>query len=190
MENINVVINEANMEANELKQLIEFVDKNVGIEKREKIFIKSKSLNERAKKNPDLKKYIDKCLYDDHNRQVADAKSRRDEKELQALSNKAMKFAGYVDSESEVNEFFKSFVDRTFLDREMNKLYKAKEQNNQEKIYEVYKRIYEMASSETNKPFYVENEFAKGFVQVHIDEYRKMKIELPEQTREEEQYAI
>ena len=141
--------------------------------------------------NSHIKRYIDKCFYDDHNRQVAEAKAKRDEKELQFLSNRAMRFAGYIGDETEVNEYLKSFVDRTFLDREINKLYKAKERNNQEEVYEIYKRIYDMSSSETNKPFYVENEYAKGFVQIHIDEYKRMEICLPEEKFiEDEQYAI
>ena len=80
-------------------------------------------------------------------------------------------------------------MDRTLIDRELSKLYKAVDSNDLDTVDEVYRRIYQMSSYGENQPFGVVNECAQGFVDSRIDRYIQKGIHVPEQ-KIDQRYAI
>lgn len=139
------------------------------------------------KYNPYVRDYLDKLIYDEHNKKVKEAKQTKDDARLQILSDEAMEKAGYTGS-SQVNKYFKSFVDRTLINKEFNKLYKAENQNNREIIDAIYKRIYQMSSYSDKRPYGVVNEYAQNFVDNRIEEFEERGIHISKDSIE--QYAI
>ena len=192
MEKRNVVLNEEKLK--EYNALIKIIKETVGKEDFAKICLNSKTLRERAgyegdltedEINPYVREYLDKLAYDEHNKEVEEAKKLNDKNRLQLLSNKIMDMAGYVKDGS----YAKSFVDRTLIDRELSKLYKAVDSNDLDTVDEVYRRIYQMSSYGENQPFGVVNECAQGFVDSRIDRYIQKGIHVPEQ-KIDQRYAI
>lgn len=200
MEEKKVVINEEKLR--EYNAVIKVIRDTVGKEDIAKICLVNSTLREMAgytgdcdenRFNPYVRDFLDKLSYDEHNRKVEEAKAKNDTQRLQRLSNEVMSMAGYVrddNSVRSVNKYAKSFVDRTLIDRELNKLYKAISQENQEGIDAAYRRIYQMSSYSNNQPFGVVNEFAQGFVESRIEQYKQKGIHIPKQVKENEQYAI
>ncbi len=139
------------------------------------------------KYNPYVRDYLDKLIYDEHNKKVKEAKQRKDEARLQLLSDEAMEKAGYTGN-SQVNKYFKSFVDRTLINKEFNKLYRAESQNDKETVNAIYKRIYQMSSYSNKKPYGVVNEYAQNFVDGRIAEFEQRGIHILNNSIE--QYAI
>ncbi len=126
--------------------------------------------------NPYVKKYLDKLAYDEHNKKVRKAKKENDNKKLQDLSNEAMDKAGYIQGSpvavsGRVNEYFKSYVDRTLLDKKLAKLYRAIKEDNEEIVDRMYKDIYSMTSYSDKRPYGVVNQYAQTFVDSRIDSY-------------------
>ncbi len=201
MEKRNVVLNEEKLK--EYNALIKIIKETVGKEDFAKICLNSKTLRERAgyegdltedEINPYVREYLDKLAYDEHNKEVEEAKKLNDKNRLQLLSNKIMDMAGYVKDGSyaksgRINKYAKSFVDRTLIDRELSKLYKAVDSNDLDTVDEVYRRIYQMSSYGENQPFGVVNECAQGFVDSRIDRYIQKGIHVPEQ-KIDQRYAI
>lgn len=145
--------------------------------------------------NPYIKSYIDKLIYDEHNKKVEQAKKDGNKQELSRLSNKVMDMAGYLKDGSYskmgiINEYAKSFVDRTLLDRELSKLYKAIESGNTEDIDNAYKKIYQMSSYSQNRPYGVVNEYAQTFVDNRIDKYIQKGIHIPKNIEQSKDVAI
>lgn len=141
--------------------------------------------------NPYVKNYIDKLSYDEHNRKVDEAKRSNNSEELKRLSREVMQMAGYVeqDNNNSINTFAKSFVDRTLLDRQLSKLYKAVEIGNKNEADEIYRKIYSMTSYSQNRPYGVVNEYAQSFVDNRIDKYIEKGIHTSNGI-EKGQYAI
>ena len=188
MEKREVIVNEEKLR--EYKEIMKVVKETVGKEDLARVCLGNSTLRELAgytqdgniQYNPYIKDFLDKLSYDEHNKKVEEAKSTNDTETLQKLSNEVMGMAGYIKTESganSVNKYAKSFVDRTLIGRELKKLYKAVKQENQEGIDEVYRRIYQMTSYSSNPPYGVVNECAQGFVDSHIEEYRKKGIHIP-----------
>ena len=145
--------------------------------------------------NPYIKSYIDKLVYDEHNKDVKKAKEVGDKEELKRLSTKIMDMAGYLkDGEysraGRVNQYAKSFVDRTLLDRQVNRLYKAVESGNKEELDSAYRKIYQMSSYSNDKPYGVVNEYAQTFVDNRIEKYIQMGIHTPKEDIEPKSVAI
>lgn len=201
MERTKVVINEEKLrEFNAVKKVIK---ETVGKEDLARICLENRTLRTMAgytdsydenEYNPYVKDYLDKLSYDEHNKKVEKAKANNDSEKLQKLSDEVMAMAGYIKgnnfNERSVNKYAKSFVDRTLIDRELKRLYKAMRQENQEGINEVYRRIYQMSSYSKEQPFGVVNECAQGFVESRIDRYKEIGIHIPQQVKVNEQYAI
>ena len=140
--------------------------------------------------NPLVKDFLDKLSYDEHNRKVEEAKKAQNSKELlNVLSNEAMQMAGYT-GENMVNPYAKSFVDRTLLNREMNKLYKAKARKDAAGVEEAYRRIFKMTDYSSNKPFGITNQYAQSFVDMNKDVYKRIGISIPTKREYTEGYAI
>lgn len=137
--------------------------------------------------NPYVRDYLDKLIYDEHNKKVKEAKQRKDEARLQLLSDEAMEKAGYTGN-GQVNKYFKSFVDRTLINKEFNKLYRAESQNDKETVNAIYKRIYQMSSYSNKRPYGVVNEYAQNFVDGRIAEFEQRGIHILDNSIE--QYAI
>ena len=145
--------------------------------------------------NPYIKSYIDKLVYDEHNKDVEKAKEAGDKEKLKILSTKVMDMAGYLkDGEysraGRVNQYAKSFVDRTLLDRQVNRLYKAVESGNKEELDSAYRKIYQMSSYSNDKPYGVVNEYAQTFVDNRIEKYIQMGIHTPKEYSEPKSVAI
>ena len=145
--------------------------------------------------NPYIKSYIDKLVYDEHNKDVERAKEAGDKEKLKRLSTKVMDMAGYLkDGEysraGRVNQYAKSFVDRTLLDRQVNRLYKAVESGNKEELDSAYRKIYQMSSYSNDKPYGVVNEYAQTFVDNRIEQYIQMGIHPPKEDIEPKSVAI
>ena len=100
-----------------------------------------------------------------------------------------MQMAGYT-GENMVNPYAKSFVDRTLLNREMNKLYKAKARKDAAGVEEAYRRIFKMTDYSSNKPFGITNQYAQSFVDMNKDVYKRIGISIPTKREYTEGYAI
>lgn len=142
--------------------------------------------------NPYVKRYLDKRVYDEHNKKVEEAKIKNDNKRLQELSNEAMDKAGYIQGSpiaesGRVNEYFKSYVDRTLLDKKLTKLYRAIKEDKEEIVEKVYRDIYSMTSYSDKNPYGVVNEYAQNFVDSRIDLYIEKGIHEPPMN---ERYAL
>ncbi len=145
--------------------------------------------------NPYMKSYIDKLIYDEHNKKVEQAKKDGDKQELSRLSNKVMGMAGYLKDENysktgRINEYAKSFVDRTLFNREMDKLYRAIESGDSKEIDKEYEKIYQMSSYSQNRPYGVVNEYAQTFVDNRIDKYIQKGIHIPQDVMQDKNVAI
>lgn len=140
--------------------------------------------------NEYVKKFLDKLAYDEHNKKVQIAKKENNNEELKRLSREVMGMAGYINGEDEkpINEYAKSFVDRTLLDKQLSRLYKAMEAGDTQVVDEVYKKIYTMTSYSDNRPYGVVNEYAQSFVDARMDKYIKKGIHTP--TIDDEKYVI
>ncbi len=142
-----------------------------------------------------VKNYLDKLSYDEHNRKVGEAKKSKDTEKLQQLSNEVMGMAGYVNGDTQmspkaINQYAKSFVDRTLLDRKFSKLFKAIESGNDAVIDQVYKEIYSMTNYSQNRPYGVVNQYAQTFVDGRIDEFIQRGIHSTIEIEDKQQYAI
>ncbi len=140
--------------------------------------------------NEYVKKFLDKLAYDEHNKKVQLAKKENNNEELKRLSREVMGMAGYINSEDskQINEYAKSFVDRTLLDKQLSRLYKAMENGDNKVVDEVYKKIYTMTSYSDNRPYGVVNEYAQSFVDARMDKYIKKGIHTP--AIDDEKYVI
>jgi dynactin complex subunit len=197
-----VAINEEKLR--EYNAVIKVIKETVGKENIARICLANNTLREMAGYtknfdestfNPYVKDYLDKLSYDEHNKKVEEAKDNNDTHRLQMLSNEVMNMAGYVKSENDsnrkrVNKYAKSFVDRTLMDRELKKLYKAVSKEDKDGIDEAYKRIYQMSAYGKNPPYGVINEFAQGFVDNRLEEYKKKGIYIQRPVRVNEEYVI
>ena len=201
MEKREVIVNEEKLR--EYNAVIKVIKDTVGKEDIAKICLGNSTLREMAGYtdnydenvyNPYVKDFLDKLSYDEHNKKVEEAKSQNDTQRLQMLSNEVMNMAGYINNGNNnsrnINKYAKSFVDRTLIDRELNKLYKAISQKDQDGIDVAYRRIYQMSAYSSNQPFGVVNDCAQGFVESRIEKYKQKGIHIPHQIRENEQYAI
>ena len=104
--------------------------------------------------NPLIKDFLDKLSYDEHNRKVEEAKKSPNSKELlRQLSNEAMQMAGYI-GDGDVNTYARSFVDRTLFNKQLNRLYKAKERRDATGIETAYRSIFKMSSYSSEQPFW------------------------------------
>lgn len=145
--------------------------------------------------NPYIKSYIDKLVYDEHNKKVEQAKKDGDKQELSRLSNKVMDMAGYLkdgrySKMGKINEYAKSFVDRTLLKRETDRLYSAIENGDTQEADNAYRRIYQMSSYSQNRPYGVVNEYAQTFVDSRIDKYIQKGIHIPQNMEHTKDVAI
>lgn len=142
-----------------------------------------------------VKDYMDKMSYDEHNKKVSEAKKANNTERLQRLSNEVMGMAGYINngqqsSNRRVNEYAKSFVDRTLLDRKFAKLYKAMEKGEEATIDRVYREIYNMTSYSDNRAYGVVNNYAQTFVDSELQNFITRGIHMPKVVEEREYYAI
>ena len=140
--------------------------------------------------NPLIKDFLDKLAYDEHNRKVEEAKKSPNSKELlRQLSNEAMQMAGYTGEEN-VNAYARSFVDRTLFNKQLNRLYKAKERRDATGIEAAYRSIFKMSSYSSEQPFGIVNECAQNFVDMNEAVYGRIGIRIPKQQEYTEGYAI
>ncbi len=202
MERKNVELNEAKYR--EYMAIREVIKDTIGNEDYTNVCLKNNTLNTMAgytdassesNYNPYVKDFIDKLTYDEHNRKVEYAKAQGNKDELKRLSDIVMDMAGYNGQKNKrrINGYAKSFVDRKFVSRELSKLYKAMEQNDEQGVALAYKRIYNMSSYSNTQPFNVVNDCAQGFVDLRLDEFIERGIHIPEVKVKEqniEYYAI
>lgn len=202
MKELDVVLNEEKLR--EYNALIKIIKETVKKEDFARICLKSQTLREKAgyegnlsedEINPYIKEYLDKLVYDEHNKRVEEAKANKDTKQLQLLSNRIMDMAGYIKDgnyakSGKINKYAKSFVDRTLIDKELTKLYKAISNNDFDGVDAVYRRIYQMTSYSKNQPFGIVNDCAQGFVDSRIDKFIEKGIHIPEQKSLEPRYEI
>ena len=196
MEKKDVVLNEENFK--EYSALVGVIRDTVEQKDMARICLANRTLRAKAgydkdsniEINPLVKDFLDKLSYDEHNRKVEEAKKAQNSKELlNVLSNEAMQMAGYT-GENMVNPYAKSFVDRTLLNREMNKLYKAKARKDAAGVEEAYRRIFKMTDYSSNKPFGITNQYAQSFVDMNKDVYKRIGISIPTKREYTEGYAI
>lgn len=195
MWNKKVVINEEKLrEYKAVREVIREMGENAEVLS---ICLKNNTIKELAgytdnfdeeKYNPYVRDYLDKLSYDEHNKKVKEAKLSNDNKALQSLSDEVMSMAGYTGN-SQVNRYAKSFVDRTLINKEFNKLYRAKSKNDEDTIDAVYKRIYQMSAYSEENPYGVVNEYAQNFVDSRIEDFEERGIHISNDSREQ-QYAI
>ncbi len=195
MWNKKVVVNEEKLK--EYKAVIEVIRETVGNSEMADICLRNNTLREMAgytnnfdenKYNPYVRDYLDKLSYDEHNRKVKEAKLSNDNKKLQSLSDEVMSMAGYT-GKGQINKYAKSFVDRTFVNKEINKLYRAVSQNDKDTIDAVYKRIYQMSAYSEENPYGVVNEYAQNFVDSRIEDFEERGIHISNDSREQ-RYAM
>ena len=196
MMNKDVVLNEENVR--EYSALVGIIKDTVDEKDMARVCLTNRTLRAKAgydkdsniEINPLVKDFLDKLSYDEHNRKVEEAKKAQNSKELlNVLSNEAMQMAGYT-GENMVNPYAKSFVDRTLLNREMNKLYKAKARKDAAGVEEAYRRIFKMTDYSSNKPFGITNQYAQSFVDMNKDVYKRIGISIPTKREYTEGYAI
>ncbi len=129
--------------------------------------------------NEHIKKYMDKLSYDKHTRKVEIAKKNKDKEALKKLSDEAMEMAGYKGCPKNlINSFTKSFVDRTLLEKEINRMYKALEAEDAKGVEDSYRRIYNMTSYSKTPTYCVSNEYADTFVDNRIDKFIRTGINI------------
>lgn len=139
--------------------------------------------------NPYVKDFMDKLVYDEHNKKVSIAKKMHNNRELKKLSNEVMQMAGYIDNGGkQVNEYAKSFVDRTLLERQLSKLYKAVKVGNEEQVNATYRKIYQMSEYGKDRPYGVVNEYAQSFVESRKEKFERRGLHIP--SKEETSLAI
>ena len=196
MMNKDVVLNEENVR--EYSALVGIIKDTVDEKDMARVCLANRTLRAKAgydkdsniEINPLVKDFLDKLSYDEHNRKVEEAKKAQNSKELlNVLSNEAMQMAGYT-GENMVNPYAKSFVDRTLLNREMNKLYKAKARKDAAGVEEAYRCIFKMTDYSSNKPFGITNQYAQSFVDMNKDVYKRIGISIPTKREYTEGYAI
>lgn len=202
MERKNVELNEAKYR--EYMAIREVIKDTIGDEDYTNVCLNNNTLNTMAgytdassesNYNPYVKDFIDKLTYDEHNRKVEYAKAQGNKDELKRLSDIVMNMAGYNGQKDKrkINGYAKSFVDRKFVSRELSRLYKAIEQNDEEGVDLAYKRIYNMSSYSDAQPFNVVNDCAQGFVELRLDKFIEKGIHVPQPKIKEqdiEYYAI
>ena len=190
--------------AYECSELLKIIKETVSADSLARICLNNYTLKTISGYTPDsnddnynqyIKSYIDKLVYDEHNKDVERAKEAGDKEKLKRLSTKVMDMAGYLkDGEysraGRVNQYAKSFVDRTLLDRQVNRLYKAVESGNKEELDSAYRKIYQMSSYSNDKPYGVVNEYAQTFVDNRIEKYIQMGIHTPKEDIEPKSVAI
>ena len=190
----NVKINEQKMQ--EYKEILGVIKETINSQDMARICLNNNTLRTLAgyteestdeNFNEYVKQYIDKLSYDEHNKKVDEAKKTNNEEELKRLSREVMSMAGYLEGAKGINTFAKSFVDRTLLDKQLAKLYKALQVENKEAVQEAYKRIYNMTSFSSARPYGVVNEYAQSFVENRLDKYVQMGIHMQDK---DEKYAI
>ena len=196
MMNKDVVLNEENVR--EYSALVGIIKDTVDEKDMARVCLANRTLRAKAgydkdsniEINPLVKDFLDKLSYDEHNRKDKKKKKAQNSKELlNVLSNEAMQMAGYT-GENMVNPYAKSFVDRTLLNREMNKLYKAKARKDAAGVEEAYRRIFKMTDYSSNKPFGITNQYAQSFVDMNKDVYKRIGISIPTKREYTEGYAI
>lgn len=201
MENKKVVKNEVKF--NEYKAVLQIIKETIGDESPVRFFMRSEMLKKLAgyseeydeeQYNPYIRDYLDKALYDEHCKEVEEAKSANDKEALQALSDKVMKMAGYIRDESfeqrNINTYAKSFVDRQLIKNYLDKACKSESQNDMEGMKDAYSRIYKMSSYSSSQPYGVVNDYAQGFVEAKRAKYKELGISIPQKQEITEQYAI
>ena len=204
MEKRNVVLDEAKVR--EYSEVLSVIRQTVKKEDVARVCLNNRTLRQLAgyteddideeNINPYVRDYLDKLTYDEHNKKVEEAKSKEDNGRLQELSNEIMGMAGYKKESAQkryrINKYAKSFVDRTLMERQLQKLYSAMSNKDEEKINEAYMKIFEMTSYSSNRPYGVINEFAQGFVDNRVEEYRQKGIQIPQEIALEDnnKYAI
>lgn len=129
--------------------------------------------------NPLVKKYIDKLAFD-----VEKEKASKDKDAVHGISEEMLDMAGYIKdsdviSSGRVNEYAKSFVDRSLLQGKLDRLFLAMQNQDTQTVDKIYRDIYKMTSYSEEKPFGVVNEYAQNFVDLRIDEYVKKGIHTP-----------
>lgn len=141
--------------------------------------------------NEYIKNYVDKLSYDKHNRKVEIAKKNKDQEELKRLSDEAMEMAGYKGCPKKlINSFTKSFVDRTLLEKEKKRMYKALQAEDAKAVEEAYRRIFDMSSYSDNPTYCVTNEYADTFVDNGIDKFIRIGINIQRDNRDNIYYAM
>ena len=100
-----------------------------------------------------------------------------------------MQMAGYTGEEN-VNAYARSFVDRTLFNKQLNRLYKAKERRDATGIEAAYRSIFKMSSYSSEQPFGIVNECAQNFVDMNEAVYGRIGIRIPKQQEYTEGYAI
>lgn len=201
MENKKVAKNEAKFD--EYRAILEVIKETIGDENPSKYFMRSETLKRLAgyseeydeeQYNPYIKNYLDKALYDEHCKEVEEARSANDKEALQALSDKVMKMAGYIRDEGfeqrNVNIYAKSFVDRQLIKNYLDKACKSESQNDIDGMKDAYFRIYKMSSYSSAQPYGVVNDYAQGFVEAKRAKYKELGISIPRKQEITEQYAI
>lgn len=192
----DVVLNEEMV--NEYSALVGVIRDTVNKEDMARICLSNRTLRAKAgydkdsnmKVNPLIKDFLDKLAYDEHRKKVAEAKKSENSKELlRTLSNEAMQMAGYT-GDGDVNEYAKSFVDRTLFKKEMDRLYLAKERKDATGIETAYRSIFKMSSYSSEQPFGITNECAQNFVDINKAVYERIGILVPKQEEYTEGYAI
>ena len=117
--------------------------------------------------NPLVKNYLDKLAFD-----VQKKKSAQDKEAVHGITEEMLEMAGYIkNSDTEVNKYAKSFVDRNLMQGKLDRLFIAKQQKDSNAIDRVYRDIYKMTSYSEEKPFGVVNEYAQSFVDSRINEF-------------------
>lgn len=190
--------------AYECSELLKIIKETVSADSLARICLNNYTLNTIAGYTPDsndenynpyIKSYIDKLIYDEHNKKVEKAKEAGDKEELKRLSSKVMDMAGYLKNGEyskfgKINEYAKSFVDRTLLDRQVNRLYKALESGDKEELDNAYRKIYQMSSYSNDRPYGVVNEYAQTFVDNRMEKYIQMGIHTSKEHIEPKSVAI
>lgn len=181
----------------EYSELLKVIRQTVPTKNIARVCLKNPTLREMAgysnskeNFNPYIKKFMDKLVYDEHNKKVDIAKKMHNNRELKKLSNEVMQMAGYInnDGKSSVNEYAKSFVDRKMLDRQLSKLYKAVRSGDSESVRETYAKIYQMSEYGKDRPYGVINEYAQSFVDSRKEKFEKLGLHIT--TKNEQVLAI
>lgn len=128
--------------------------------------------------NPLVKNFMDKLAFD-----VQKEKASQDKNAVNGITEEMLEMAGYVkDNEmavsGRVNEYAKSFVDRSLMQGKLDRLFLAIQHQDSDTIDRVYRDIYKMTSYSEEKPFGVVNEYAQSFVDSRINEFVKKGIHI------------
>jgi len=196
MINRNVELDEAKLK--EYRAFVGVIKETVKAEDIARVCLANRTLRSKAgydnnsdinEFNPYIKDFLDKLEYDEHNRKVKKAKQEGNSEMLVTLSNEVMQMAGYKDGKIR-NPYAKSFVDRTLLNRQLNKLYKAKSRNDIFGLENAYRSIFQMSSYSSDQPYDIVNEFAQNFVDNNKKAYERFGVKFPVHEKCTEGFAI